>query len=446
MCEVLVPERVLKIIKRLSGSGFEAYAVGGCVRDSLMGKTPNDWDITTSALPQQIKAALPEYKSIDVGIQHGTVCIISEGEKVEVTSFRTDGKYTDNRHPESVSFTSSLHEDLSRRDFTINAMAYNDKDGIVDIFGGAADIRKHIIRCVGEPERRFNEDALRILRGMRFASVLGFEIEEDTAKAIHSNKSLLENISAERINAELDKLLCGGAAKRILLEYSDVFQVFIPEITECIGFHQYGKKHAYDVWEHICHTVGEVEGDRILRLTMLLHDLGKPETHALNEAGESTFENHAAVGSRIAHEILHRLKYDKRTIMSVSRLIKYHDFKIPESKPEAKRLLMKVSPEEYLQLLEIKRADRAALSESFRDVSEKLVVARALLTQILENGECFTLDALAVNGNDLKRAGIEPAQRAEYLNILLGMVADGEVDNSPAALGSAIARLKDNKV
>ncbi len=276
------------------------------------------------------------------------------------------------------------------------------------------------------------------MRGLRFASVLGFEIEAETAEAIHSCCGLLKNISAERIHNELDRLLCGVNAEKLLEEYADVFCVFIPEISESVNFKQYGEKHAFDVWRHICRTVGVAQNDRILRLTMLLHDLGKPRTHVLNSAGESTFPEHAPVGSQIAEAVLRRLRYDKKTITAVSRLVKYHDFEISADKVCVKKLLRLVSPEEYLQLLEIKRADRFALSEKYRDVSQKLARARELLSEILENGECYSLDTLAIGGDALKAAGIKSEAVGKCLDFLLERVIDGTLANEKIALLGAL--------
>ena len=309
---ISLPRDVNTIITRLEGAGFEAFCVGGAVRDSLMGIVPGDWDVTTSATPEEIKKVFSDYKTIDTGIAHGTVTVLCDKTPYEVTTYRIDGEYSDNRRPESVSFTRNLEDDLSRRDFTINAIAYHPTKGIVDLFHGQDDIYNSIIRTVGNAHTRFNEDGLRIMRALRFSAVLGFTIEEETRKAIHENKDLLKNISVERISVELVKLIQGKNAFNVLMEYSDVFSVIIPEIAPAVSFTQYGKKHAYDVWEHICHTVDTIPQDKDLRLTMLLHDLGKVPTHKLNDKGESTFKNHAAIGGEMAKEILTRLKFDKR--------------------------------------------------------------------------------------------------------------------------------------
>jgi len=351
-----IPEKINNIINIYEQNGFEAYCVGGSIRDSVMGIEIGDWDITTSALPQETKELFKDEKIIETGIKHGTVSIIKDHEAVEVTTFRIDGEYSDNRHPEQVSFTRNLSEDLKRRDFTVNALAYSHRTGLVDLYGGLSDIEEKIIRTVGNAEDRFNEDGLRIMRALRFAATLGFTIEEETKKAIHKQKDLLKNISVERISVELTKLLMGNNAFNILMDFPDVFSVLIPEIEPCINFKQHGKKHAYDVWAHICHTVDTIPNDKILRITMLLHDLGKVPTHKLNENGDSTFKNHATVGGEMAKEILTRLRFDKKTINRVSFLVSHHDFEPPETKIELKKKMKVLTPEDIRTLLILKKA------------------------------------------------------------------------------------------
>ena len=400
--KIIVPEKIKEIINTYEENGFEAYCVGGSIRDSIMGLNIGDWDITTSATPEETKQLFKDERIVETGIKHGTVSIIKDHESIEVTTFRIDGEYVDNRHPEDVSFTRSLSEDLKRRDFTVNAIAYSDSTGITDLFGGCEDIKNKIIRTVGEPEKRFEEDGLRIMRALRFASTLGFTIEEETKKAIHKQKNLLNNISVERISVELIKLISGENVFNVLTEFSDVFAVFIPEIEPCINFSQYGKKHAYDVWTHICHTVDTIPQNKILRLTMLLHDLGKVPTHKLNENGDSTFKNHAAVGGEMAKEILTRLRFDKKTINRVSFLVSHHDFEPPESKTELKKKMKILSAEDVKTLLTIKKSDRGALSESYRDISKESHQVLLWLEEIESNNECVSLSSLKVTGNDLK--------------------------------------------
>ena len=334
---IKIPSDVKNVMNILTSAGHKAYVVGGCVRDSIMGREPNDWDVTTSATPDRIKELFSSFRTVDTGIQHGTVLIVSGKTPVETTTFRVDGEYKDNRHPESVSFTSDIKDDLARRDFTINAMAYNETDGLIDPFGGADDIKNKIIRCVGDADTRFGEDALRIMRAVRFSSVLGFSIEENTSQSILKNENLLSGIAAERISNELIKLLCGENVFSVLEKYRSVIGVFMPEMKLEFDFPQYGKKHGYDVWMHTVHTVNNIDNDPILRLTMLLHDCGKVATHAIDENGNSTFRNHAAVGGVIAENILRRLKFSKNYISTVSFLVSVHDKEVPETREDVKK-------------------------------------------------------------------------------------------------------------
>ncbi len=429
-----LPNEVIEILNRFRENGFESFCVGGAVRDSIMGVPVGDWDITTSALPHQTKEIFNDYKTIDTGIKHGTITILINKIPFEVTTYRIDGEYSDNRHPEDVSFTKNLSEDLKRRDFTVNALAYNPISGLVDLFSGQEHIYNSIIKTVGEPKTRFEEDGLRIMRALRFSATLGFNIDEETGKAIHENKELLKNISAERLQVELVKLLCGKNAFNVLMEYSDVLGVFIPEILPCVNFKQYGKKHAYTVWEHICHTVDTIPPEKDLRLTMLLHDLGKIPTHKLNENGDSTFKNHAMVGGETAKEILTRLKFDKKTINRVSYFVSYHDFEPCESKTELKKHLKTKSPEDIRTLLIIKKSDRGALSESYRDISEGTAKTLQWLREIEKNKECCKIQDLDISGNDLINIGINGEKIGKTLDILLDAVIEEKILNNKSDL------------
>ena len=427
--KITLPQEVKLIISVLESAGHEAYCVGGAVRDSIMGADPGDWDITTSALPQQTKELFKDYKTIDTGLKHGTLTVLINHMPFEVTTYRIDGEYGDNRHPQSVEFTKSLENDLARRDFTINALAYNPRVGLVDLYDGQAHIYNSIIKTVGNPDQRFNEDCLRIMRALRFSAVLGFQIEKETAEAIHRNKELLKNISAERLAVELTKLVCGKNAFNVLMEYGDVLSVFIPEIAPAIGFKQYGKKHAYDAWEHICHTVDTIPDDKILRLTMLLHDLGKIPTHQLNENGDSTFKNHAMIGGQMAREILTRLKFDKKTINRVSFLVSYHDFEPVKTKRELKIHLKTKTPDDIRTLLIIKKSDRGALGESYRDISAPTAQNLLWLQEIEENNECCNIAQLAITGKDLLEEGLQGEAIGEALEKALDAVIDEKVAN-----------------
>lgn len=424
-----IPSKAKTIITLLENAGFEAFCVGGAVRDSIMGLNPTDWDITTSASPEDTVMVFKDYKTVDTGLKHGTLTVVIDKTPFEVTTYRVDGDYNDNRHPENVHFTKNLSNDLSRRDFTVNALAYNDKTGLVDLYGGQEDIYNSIIKTVGNPSARFQEDGLRIMRALRFASVLGFTIESETAKAIHDNKDLLKNISAERLAVELSKLVCGKNAFNILMEYWDVLSVFIPEIKSAIGFKQYGKKHAYDVWEHICHTVDTIPQDKVLRLTMLLHDLGKIPTHKLDKNGNSTFKSHATIGGDIAREILTRLKLDKKTINRVSFLVANHDFEPPLSKTDLKKHLKTKTIEDIKTLLIIKKSDRGALSESYRDISKESEQCLKWLSEIENNNECCKISQLAITGDDLKKKGLEGEDIGKALDTLLDAVIEGKLQN-----------------
>ncbi len=429
-----IPEKINNIIHHYEKNGYEAYCVGGSIRDSVMGIAIGDWDITTSALPQETEELFKNEKIIETGIKHGTVSIIKDHEAIEVTTFRIDGEYCDNRHPEQVSFTRNLQEDLKRRDFTVNALAYSHSAGLVDLYGGLSDIENKIIKTVGNPEERFQEDGLRIMRALRFASTLGFTIEEETKKAIHKQKELLKNISVERISVELNKLILGDNAFNILMEFADVLAVFIPEILPCINFKQYGKKHAYDVWTHICHTVDTIPQDKVLRLTMLLHDLGKVPTHKLNENGDSTFKNHATIGGEMAKEILTRLRFDKKTINRVSFLVSHHDFEPPETKIELKKKMKVLTAEDVRTLLVIKKSDRGALSESYRDISKECRQVLVWLKEIEENNECVTISQLKINGNDLIKLGFKNEEIGQKLDFVLDSVIEEKVPNSKQSI------------
>lgn len=428
-----IPKDVENVLNILTENGHKAYVVGGCVRDSLMGREPDDWDVTTDASPKRIKELFSSFRTVDTGIEHGTVLIVSGKTPVEATTFRIDGEYSDNRHPDSVTFTKHVEDDLARRDFTINAMAYNHKDGIIDPFGGKNDLENKIIRCVGAPDRRFNEDALRIMRAVRFSSVLGFTIEENTAESIIKNENLLGSIAAERLTKELLKLLCGDNVYDVLTKFRSVIGVFIPELKLEFDFAQYGKKHAYDVWMHTVNTVSNIENDPVLRLTMLLHDTGKIATHKLDENGNSTFRNHAAVGGVIAENILRRLKFSKEYINTVSFLVSVHDKEVPETRIQVKEYIRDLGEKNFIRLMKIRRADKSALSKGYSNIADKLVFAYSTFDEVMNNDEPYSLKQLAVDGNDLKK--IVPANEiGDTLNFLLETVIKYPEKNDRAVL------------
>lgn len=438
---IKIPNDVKTVMDVLTNNGYKAYVVGGCVRDSIMGRTPNDWDVTTDAAPEQIKELFSDFKTVDTGIKHGTVLIVSGKTPVETTTFRLDGEYSDNRHPDKVTFTKNVCEDLSRRDFTINAMAYNETDGIVDPFDGRSDIENKIIRCVGDADTRFNEDALRIMRAVRFASVLDFSIEEKTAESIIKNENLLSGIAYERITAELVKLLCGDNVFNVLSEFRSVIGVFIPELKLEFDFKQYGKKHGYDVWMHTVHAVNNIENDPILRLTMLLHDTGKIATHALDENGNSTFKNHAAVGGVIAENILKRLKFSKEYINTVSFLVSIHDKEVPATRTEVKEYIRDLGEENFIRLMKIRRADKSGLAKGFRDITDKLLFAYSTFDEVMNNNEPYSLSQLAVNGNDIKKY-VPANEIGDTLKSLLETVIENPEKNNKQTLLEIVKKSK----
>lgn len=435
-----IPSDVKRVMDILTDGGYKAYIVGGCVRDSVMNREPNDWDVTTNASPEKIKELFASFRTVDTGIQHGTVLIVSGKTPVETTTFRIDGEYTDNRHPDSVTFTANIKDDLARRDFTVNAMAYNETDGLIDPFGGIYDIKNKIIRCVGDADTRFNEDALRIMRAVRFASALGFSIEENTAQAIIRNENLLSGIACERLSSELMKLLCGENVFTVLRDYRSVIGVFMPELKLEFDFKQYGKKHGYDVWMHTVHTVNNIENDPILRLTMLLHDTGKIATHKLDENGNSTFKNHAAVGGVIAQNILRRLKFSKEYISTVSYLVSIHDKEVPETREDVKEYIRDLGEENFIRLMKIRRADKSGLAKEFRDIADKLIFAYTTFDDVIEKDEPCTLKQLAVSGNDIKKI-IPAAHIGDALNYLLGCVIRNPEKNTKEELISLAKKI-----
>lgn len=441
--KIEMPSAVKEIISRLCADGYSAYAVGGCVRDTIMGKTPSDWDICTSALPQETLKTLGKENIVENGIKHGTVTVRVDNENYEITTFRTDGKYIDNRRPETVTFVRSLKEDLARRDFTVNAIAYNDTDGLCDDFGGITDIHNKIIRCVGNPDQRFHEDALRILRAIRFSSRLGFEIEEKTSESIHQNVNLLLNISAERIFSELVKILTGDNVEKVLLQYSDVLSVFIPEIKPMIGLKQRNPHHIYDVWTHTVKAVAAIRNERILRLAALFHDFGKPKKFTVDRFGTGHFKGHPELSAKMTDEILTRLKCDNKTKTTVMKLIEMHDVRTPPEPKYVRRSVAKIGVELYPELLELKRADTMAQNPA--TIPEKLQYLRKLqeiYTEEISKNTAFSVKALAVNGNDIKQLGITNGRKiGECLNRLYSLVIDGEAANDKEQLLSKIAEL-----
>ena len=427
-----IPKPALRVLETLEKSGYEAYLVGGCVRDLLLGKKPNDWDMTTNAHPEEILDLFEGY-AVGTGLQHGTVTVVLNGYPFEVTTYRVDGEYTDHRHPDAVRFTENLREDLSRRDFTINSMAMDRKGMVKDYFGGQEDLKCGMIRCVGEPQQRFEEDALRIMRAIRFSSVLGFPIEDATNNAIHAQAALLD-VAMERIRIELLKLLSGKDAVRVLLDYADVLGVFLPEILPAIKCDQKNFHHCYDVWEHIARTVGYIRADDVLRMTMLLHDLGKPACMTIDEEGVGHFRGHANESCKMGQDILRRLRFDNDSTARILKLVEWHDVPIEPRERTLRRVLNKMGLQGTRDLLAVKRADNLAQAPEFLGRQQQIDELEQLLEHILEKDACFSLKQLAINGNDLMALGYKGKEIGQMLQFLLELVMDESIPNHKDAL------------
>lgn len=443
-CEVKfdIPAGAQHVLRVLNAAGYEAYLVGGCVRDLLRGVEPHDWDICTSALPEQVQASFDGQRIVETGLKHGTVTIVVFGEPYEVTTYRTDGMYSDGRRPDNVQFVSSLTEDLARRDFTINALAMSIDGAVQDPFCGAGDIQTKTIRCVGNSDHRFNEDGLRIMRALRFGSVFGYSIEEETAQSIHRNKHMLSNVAVERINAELCKLLTGNGAGAVLREYVDVLCEFWPELRGMVGMKQHNPWHCFDVWNHTVMAVESAPCDISLRLTMLLHDIGKPQCFSLDESGVGHFYGHPAVSAKLADEMLRRLKFDNDTRSHVVELVENHDAELMPRGKIVRRWLNKLGEERLAQLLEVKRADNMAQRlEAVQDRLAQLDKVKRKINEVIATNQCFSLRDLAVDGRDIIAAGIKPGPEIGLvLNSLMDRVIDGEIPNEREVLLTEIVR------
>lgn len=442
--QVNLPEKVSYIIQQLEAAGFEAYAVGGCVRDSLLGREPDDWDVTTSAAPMQVKRVFQ--RTIDTGIQHGTVTVMLGHEGFEVTTYRIDGEYEDSRHPKEVTFTANLAEDLKRRDFTINAMAYNDRTGIVDVFGGMEDLDRGVIRCVGDARERFTEDALRMMRAVRFSAQLGFCIEQETRQAIEELVQTLENISAERIQTELVKLLTSPNPDYMREAYRlGITRIILPELDAAFLTCQNNPHHMYNVGEHLMHCLVHIRNDKALRIAALLHDIGKPETKTTDENGIDHFHGHVDLSEAMAEKILRRLKFDNDTITKVKKYIKYHDYAIEPVPKAVRRAVNKIGEDYFAQVLEIKRADTLAQSTYQREQKlEQLSLLEGLYREILAQKQCVSLKTLKISGSDLIALGMPPGKQiGKLLQLLLEDVLQNPVHNDHDYLLEACQKLID---
>ena len=433
--KIEMPQAVKEIIETLEGAGFEAFAVGGCVRDAVLGRIPADWDITTSAMPEEVKALFS--RTIDTGIQHGTVTVMVDHVGYEVTTYRIDGEYEDARHPKEVSFTSNLVEDLKRRDFTINAMAYNDRAGIVDEFDGIGDLEKGVIRCVGNPLDRFGEDALRMLRAVRFSAQLGFAIDEATKEAIITLAPNLEKISAERIQVELVKLLTSDHPDYLRVTYeTGITAVVLPEFDAIMNCDQRDALHEESVGEHTLKSLLNVEADKVLRLTMLFHDFGKPMTHSRTEEGVTRFFGHPDIGADLSREIMRRLKFDNDTTDKVKKLTAVHDLFVRNAPNRVRRCMSKVGKDLFPYFLKVRRANILAWKEDAQEKAlAELQELETIYEGILERAECVCIKELQVDGKDLMAAGVKQGKQiGDILSDLLEVVLEEPEKNTKETL------------
>ncbi|MBR3552613.1 MAG: HD domain-containing protein [Clostridia bacterium] len=435
-------EKGTAVLERLERAGYEAYFVGGCVRDRLLGKDIHDVDLTTSAAPEEMRAVFDGLPVLDTGLRHGTLTVLVDHTPVEVTTYRTESGYSDGRHPDTVRFTRSLREDLQRRDFTVNAMAFHPRTGLIDPFGGQRDLEQKCLRAVGDPDARFTEDALRILRALRFASTLGFLIEDETANAMRRQKDRMTLLSAERIANELRRLVCGVNAGAVLCNGWDVLAVVLPFLAPMHGFDQHNEHHIFDVLTHTAAAMDAIAPAVRLRLAALFHDSGKPETFFLDADGVGHFYGHATVSARIAQEALTALRFDKATAAQVTRLVKLHDAPIEESRPAVRRKLNQLGADGLFDLIALQRADTLALAPQYRKRTAHFDTLTRIAKELLAENACFSVRDLAVNGNDLTALGFRGAAVGSTLRELVRAVMDERVPNEQAALLALAAALK----
>lgn len=432
---MILPPQVNTAISMLYAAGYEAFLVGGAVRDYVRDNSPaKDWDITTNALPAQVESVFSGYHLIETGLKHGTVTVVIDHEPIEISTYRIDGDYSDHRHPDSVHFTRSLKEDLERRDFTMNALAYSPQKGIVDLVGGRKDIEDGIVRCVGDPNHRFQEDGLRMLRALRFASVYGMAIEAETASAIHRNKELLKGIAAERIQVELTKMLCGKGVTKVLEEFSDVIAIPIPEILPMFHFEQRNPHHDKDVWDHTIAVIESITPEPVLRWAALLHDIGKPSCFSLAEEGIGHFFGHSDQSTSMAESILSRLRFDNASKEQIVRLVRYHDMPITADRKPIKRLLSKHGEDATRQLIELHKADTLGQSAICRHRIAIFEEVSQMINEILQEESCFTLKDLAANGHDMMTLGFQGPTIGRVLQECLDAVLDEQIPNEHEAL------------
>ena len=419
--------RATEVLDRLRRAGHRAVLVGGCVRDSLLSIPLHDYDAATSARPEEVMAACGDLHVVETGLKHGTVTVFNGGLPVEVTTFRREGIYSDHRRPDRVDFTLDLAQDLARRDFTINAMAW-EAEGVVDLFGGRADLEAGIVRCVGEPDRRFEEDALRILRGLRLAAQLDFSIHPDTAAAIRRHAPELAHVAWERISAEFVRLICSPGAGRVLLDFPEVVAQILPELAPAVGFDQRNPHHCYDVYTHSVKAMEGVPPEPVLRLAALLHDVGKPAVFSLDEGGIGHFYGHPKVSEVLTDQALTRLRLDRATREEVAVLVARHDLPVEVSEAWAGRWLSRLGEDTFFRLLALKRGDALACTPR-EEGPEHLIRVEKLARELLSRRPCLTLKELAVNGRDAMAAGLEGPAIGRVLNGLLARVAEGGLPN-----------------
>lgn len=439
-----IPENAEKVLEKLNSAGYEAYIVGGGLRDALMNLPIHDIDITTNARPEEIIEVFKNYKIIPTGLKHGTITILFNNEAFEITTYRIDGDYTDGRRPDNVNFTTNIKEDLARRDFTINAMALSKESKLIDPFGGKDDIKNKVIRCVGKPEKRLNEDALRILRAVRFASRFGFKVEKHTSEAIHNLVGNLDYISAERIREELDGILLGKYCIGAMLEFTDVITYIIPQLKYTVGFEQHSPYHKYTIWEHIVRSVdSSPENDLTVRRTMLFHDIDKPSCFYLDSDGRGHFKGHAVTGAITATKIMQKLKYDKKSIQETSELI-YHHSEIIRSEKQVKRLISKLGEKQFFNLLNVMKADNSAKHDFVLDRLSELDKFGEYARKVISENNCMKISQLDINGHDLIELGFKGVNIGNMLNKLLELVLDGIIENNRELLLEYVKRGDDN--
>ena len=429
-----MPFQIKELLERVESAGYKAYLVGGCVRDSQMGIEPHDFDIAVSCVPSETARIFADCHVIETGLKHGTVTVLYKGLGIEMTTFRVDGEYSDGRHPDKVSFSENIEDDLSRRDFTINGMAYGLKSGLADPFGGRTDIEAGIIRCIGDPDKRLNEDALRILRALRFASRLGFSVEENTAAALLRHKSDLRKVSAERIFSELQQILCGKYIKRVMMEFPEIFSEILPPLAVQIGYDQCSKYHNSTLYEHTARAIEAAPAEPLMRLVMLFHDMGKPQCRTDGEDGAGHYYSHAEISMRIADELLRRYKCDNSRRVTICQVVKYHDILIDTSRRYIRRMISKIGYDIFRYVMLAHIADDSAKADF---VLPRIETEREILKiaeEIASEQPCLTVKDLAVNGKELSAIVPPSPKMGEILKQLLAEVVDETLPNEKTAL------------